>query len=417
MPMDKLKSKVVNLLRWSEQYTKTDMVYLVKEGGWLSFAKGFEIAAGTLLAIAFANLVPQEVYGNYKFVVSAAGIIGAFTLTGMGTAITQSVARGYDGALKQGFKETLKWSVGIIVVALGAAGYYYLQGNSTLAIGMLLIAVSQPILKSSKLFEGFLEGKKDFKTQSFYLSIWEAVEVAALILTLFLTDNVLIILGVFFAANAILPLLLYQLTLTNYQPDNKSNSETLTFGKHLSVMQILSQIAKHIDKVLVFHFLGAAELAIYSFAVLPVQKMGMGRGIIGSLALPKFSDTDMPTLKRTLPRKVLIFFGACLVVVLAFILSAPYIYDLVFPQYVESVRYAQMFSLSILLFPATLFGQSLKGHARTKELYISSVGTNILKIVLLLILLPPFGLWGAIYVLLIERSAKLVLNGYLFAKQ
>ena len=95
--MRNIRYKVKELLLRSEKYTKTDMLYLARGGFWLTLGQGLGIIAGLLLVIGFANLLPKEVYGNYKFILSLGGIIGAFTLTGMSIAVTQAVARGFEG--------------------------------------------------------------------------------------------------------------------------------------------------------------------------------------------------------------------------------------------------------------------------------------------------------------------------------
>ena len=71
----KIKEKIYNLLRWSEKYTKTDMVYLAHGGFWLSFGQIISSLSSFLLAIAFANLLPKETYGNYKYILSIASIL------------------------------------------------------------------------------------------------------------------------------------------------------------------------------------------------------------------------------------------------------------------------------------------------------------------------------------------------------
>jgi O-antigen/teichoic acid export membrane protein len=105
--INNLKEKAVRALRWSQKYTKTDMVYLAKGGGWLSIGQVVEKLSALGLAIAFANLIPQETYGTYKYIISLGGIIAIFTLSGLRTAVTQAVARGYEGSLEFGFKEML----------------------------------------------------------------------------------------------------------------------------------------------------------------------------------------------------------------------------------------------------------------------------------------------------------------------
>src|SRR3990167_8618565 len=124
MPIS-LKERITKILRWSEPYMKTDMVYLARGGFWLSLAMAVSMVGGFGLSLAFGNLVSPEVFGMYKFVFSLAGLFGTIALTTIGTTVTQAVARGFDGALKHGFKADLLWSIPGIILTLGAAVYYF----------------------------------------------------------------------------------------------------------------------------------------------------------------------------------------------------------------------------------------------------------------------------------------------------
>jgi len=414
--LQNLKEKTVRFLRWSEKYTKTDMVYLAKGGGWLAFGKAFQTLAGLGLAIGFANLLPQETYGSYKYIISLASVIGIFSLNGLGTAITQATARGYEGSLRHGFKEMFRWSIGLVVVALGCAGYYYLQGNVEFAAAMVIIAVSYPILKSSGLYQSFLDGKKEFKTRSMYLIIWEIIEVGALILTLLLSNSLLTILAVFFATNSVPPLLLYFRTLQKYQPSDELDPETAAYSKHLSVINAIRTIGNHIDKVLVFQFIGPMQLAIYSFAVLPVEKAWGLLGSIQILALPKFSANKKEVLQKTLPKKILPLLIFCFLLLIIFLLVIPHLFELIFPRYLKAIPYAQVYSVIFLLYPAMLFEQALTAQAEEKALYMVSLSENIIKIILILVLLPLYGIWGGVSALILTKLIKVVLSTYFFYK-
>ena len=75
-----LQRRIYSLLRRSERFTRTDMVYLAKNGSWMVGAHVVSTVLGLGLTIAFANLVTPEVYGQYKYVISVAAIIGALVL-------------------------------------------------------------------------------------------------------------------------------------------------------------------------------------------------------------------------------------------------------------------------------------------------------------------------------------------------
>ena len=81
-------------LLWSEKYIKTDMVYLARSGFWLLFGQGTTLLSVLALSIVFANFLPKETYGTYKYILSLTGIFSIFTLPGMTTALIRATARG-----------------------------------------------------------------------------------------------------------------------------------------------------------------------------------------------------------------------------------------------------------------------------------------------------------------------------------
>jgi O-antigen/teichoic acid export membrane protein len=94
-------------------------------------------------------------------------------------------------------------------------------------------------------------------------------------------------------------------------------------------------------------------------------------------------------------------FGAGVMLAALLILALPTIFQLLFPTYLDSVIYAQWLAISLIFIPELLFGQALVAHLQKRSLYIINISSNLLKIILLLILLPVYGIWGAVYTLLL----------------
>jgi len=197
------------------------MVYLAKGGFWLTLGQGVGAFLGLILAVAFANLVPKEIYGNYKFILSLASIIGAFTLTGMGIAITQSVARGFEGVLRTGFRTQLKWSIFIIIASLGGALYYFWSGNNTIAISLLIVGLFSPLMIATRLYGSFLTGKKEFRTGTFYGMFRNVIPVISLLTTLAFTYNPIVLVFVYFLSRTATNTFFYLRTLQKYKPSQK----------------------------------------------------------------------------------------------------------------------------------------------------------------------------------------------------
>ena len=411
--MGNLRNKVSQALRKSESFFRTDMIYLAKSGSWLSIGHVIAMVAGFLTSLAFANLFPKESFGNYKFILSVVGILGAFSLTGMSTAITQAVSRGFGGALRQGFRINLKWGTGMLLGGLALSIYYYINDNSLLSFSFLLAGIVSPITLSAGFYGAYLLGKKDFRRSSFYGMVNNIAPALALILTLFLTQNILIIIVVYFISGAIVSLLLYRKTTQSYKQGNQERDPELTsYGGHLSAMEVIGQITRHLDKILIFHYLGAAPLAIYAFAIAPVEQLQGGKKILSTLITPKVSGRPFEELQRSTPRKALLLTAYALLLALVYTLSAPYLYKLFFPQYLDSVFYSQIYSLTLLAVAGTIFNETLIAHKKTKELYVHRTIIPIVQIILFFILLPIFGLMGLIITHVIMRSFASLLSYY-----
>lgn len=390
------------------------MVYATQGGFWLSLAKVVGLISSLLFAVAMANLVPPEVFGTYKFVISGAAIIGAFSLGGVGTAIIQAVARGYEGALHQGTKAYLRWSFGIIAIAIAIAIYYFLNGNEVLAISFLIAGACNPLIIGFSFFGQFISGKKDFRTFSIFDTLRNVAPAFVLIATVFFTSDPVLIILVFFVSCTVTNILLYYSTVQKYQPNELVDPQSIPYAKHLSLMGIMVKVAENIDKVLVFHYLGASQLAIYAFAQTPIGNLKLLNDIPARLALPKLSERSFPELKRSLPRKILLLAGIMAVIVVLYIAFAPLIFQLLFPAYLDSVIYTQVLALSLLFAPGTMFGEALTAHMKRRELYLSQAVLPIIKIALFLILLPLFGLWGAIGAIIASQFLTFVLYAFQF---
>ena len=161
--MDRMRMKTVAFLRWSEKYFKTDMVYLTSGNFWMLAGRLVGTGSGIILTLAFANLLPKEVFGIYKYVISAAGFLMAFSLPGLGTAIVRAVAQGSTGIIKKTLPAGLRWSLIGSTLALGGAGYYFVMGNIVLGTSFTLIALYLFFSNYGGLAKSFLQGKKDFK--------------------------------------------------------------------------------------------------------------------------------------------------------------------------------------------------------------------------------------------------------------
>jgi len=392
------------------------MIYLTKGGFWVSVKRTISVITGLSLSSALANLLPREMFGNYKFLLSAGGILTAFSLTGMGVAVTQAVSQGYEGSVKKGLQINLRWSVGMIVLSLGASLYYYINENNLLGTGFLILATTLPLIQSFNLAPAFLKGKKEFKKEAYYSLPRLIVPFIGLLIAVILTDNPVILVLVYFVSQAIIIISTYYYTLYKNKINDKINARSINFSKHLSVMNILETVAGHVDKIMLFSMLGATPLAIYAFAVAPIRELRSLKTFFLTPAFPKLSQRPLNEFKKTLPYRMVLLFLILLMLVGSYILLAPYIYRILFPLYTESVLYSQVFSLTLLFMPIAILKEALTAHLKKKELYIIKTTTPLLRISSILILLPLYGIWGVILAILLVYVINAITMIWLFKK-
>lgn len=399
-----MKEKLYLFLRWSERYTNTDMVYLTTGGFWLTLGHAVAVGFSFLLTIAFANLLPQEAYGTYKYTLSAAGVLTAFSLTGFKTAVVQDVARGFEGTLRQAFWTNLRWGMVTVVASAAALVYYLINGNRELAIAYLIIGLFSPLLGSAGLYSMFLNGKKHFKRSAFYGMLNTFVPTVLIFTALLFTDNPVALVLVYFFSYTAVGLCLYVMTLHVYNPHEITDPSSLRHTKHLSAMNIIGVVALFIDKILVFHYLGAASLAVYAFATMvPDQIRAVFLKNIGGLVLPRFSEKSMTIIQKNIFPKIARAAVILLCVTVFYIISAPSIFSFLFPRYIASVFYSQLFSISLVTTLVCIPVSILQSQHKTKELYQFNVSAGVVQLVLLFALTALYGIIGALVAQIISR--------------
>lgn len=368
-----------------------------------------------LSSVAFANMLSMQAYGNYQYILSVAEFIMAFSLTGMGTAVVRSVAKGYDGTLSHAFRQNLRWSILVVLIGIGTSAYYAYKENIFLAYGVLIASILSPIITSSKFYLSFLNGKKLFGKTGSYSVIGYLLPTIILVGTLFFTKNLYILIAIYFVSHAAVNLILNHFASKSAE-NNKIHDETIPFAKHLSFQNLIVQIAGQLDKIVLFQTTGAAALAEYMFAMsVPRQFQHLFKRT-RSIVLPKISERPYAELRMSLPRKVGLLYVFIIPAIIGYVIVAPYVFELFFPQYISAVLYSQVYSLIFLLLPISLFTDVFMGHAKHKVLYKDTIIISLFKIVITLVLVPLYGIWGVLASLLITQTSKSFLTIYYFWK-
>ena len=102
--------------------------------------------------------------------------------------------------------------------------------------------------------------------------------------------------------------------------------------------------------------------------------------------------------------------------VITAILGAPFFFRWFFPHYVAAIPYTQVYSLVLLFIPFIFFNETLNMHGRIKELYWARLIVPPARIILLIAMVPWWGLWGAIAAIFATKFLTLAVYAYIFKK-
>ncbi len=387
---------VKKILLKLEGFIKTDIRFYAKNGGWLTLGQLITSIASFGMAVMFANFLPKESYGTYRFVISLVGLLSISSLYGMAHAVIRGSALGKDQVLVSGTRMRMKWALGGSVVSLGVSAYFWFQQDALLAILLCLTAFVIPFLEPLQTPWAFLTGKKEFGMNALAKTSTSVASIVAVMGALYFTENLVLLLLAFFGVNIVFRVFWYMYIKRHYKKNADDEPETYRIGKHFSVMTIITSVAEHFDKVIIFAFLGPAEVAVYSFAMIPIQQSFLYVGNVAGMSMPSFTHGKFEEIRKRLPGKLFQLTVVLLGLTLLLQLILPTFYRLLFPAYEESILYAQIASVALVFQFHQIIPFAFMAHAKTKRLYLIRFVQPAIQLGLLFVLLPIYGILGAV---------------------
>ncbi len=412
--MSEDQGRIEWIQRWLDRLFKTDVSYLFSGGFWLLFGQGITMFASLGLAVAFANLIEPEKYGNYKYILTLASIISAFTLTGLTTAVTRAAARGHDGTLNYSFRRSLMWSAGMIIIAALGAAYYFIQGNIFLGTSLIFVGATSPLTAAASLYRPFLMGKKEFRRASISGIVQSATPTLSVLAAILLQAQLTILVGVYFVTTAFVMYGLYQYSI-RLTKNSSIDPYTDHLGKHLSIISVISTVVRNLDSILVFQLLGGAQLAVFTLATTIPDTIRGSLKHIDTLAMPKFALKSKEELKRAVLSKTSNIFLATTVIAAIYAVTAPLLFSFFFPQYLSAISLSQVYAF-IIPMSFVLSAAYFDTQAVVRERYILSAVNNMNRIVFTLVGIYFWGLWGAVVARLAARAIVVALTFFFVAR-
>jgi len=407
-------------LDYLQKLLRTDIRYLIKGYFWFGIEYFVGSIVGLATSVAFANLVAPETYGTFKYILTILSFLTLATLKRLNDSLTISVAKGFEGDIFRILKTKMKWGLIGSLAGIILSTYYFYQSNTALGALILITAAIVPFIETPYVFSNYLVGKRNFKTLSIINSLISFFYAVGIIYTLFTYKNIFVITVLYFLINFLLRLIALFYVFNKYKPNKKRESQTISYGKKISYLGILNTTAAYIDNIFVFNYLGAIELAAYAFIKKMPEQLKDLLTFLTPLSTPKFATKKIsdPYIKKESLRKSIFLSISFLLIILVYILAAPFLFKLLFPVYKEYTFLSQIYALSL---PIGAFGTLLlnfiESTRQTKILVKFNIIFSISKMIIMLLAVKYYGLFGLIWAFVLIRILNPALITYYFLKE
>ncbi|ERL99450.1 membrane protein involved in the export of O-antigen and teichoic acid [Rhodobacteraceae bacterium HIMB11] len=414
----KLYKNFISFLRWSERYTKTDMVYLVQGASWLTLTQIIASLSGFVLLYILANKLTPETLGEYRFLMTGFTLVCVIALPGMRTALRESVPKGYTGNLHIAFWSMFRWGLLSAAISILVASYYFFTGKYELSLGFVIIALIVPIYNAATGYGEFLIAIKSLRQNTIYAVTTRLIGLLVTIGVVLLAPKFAWVILAATLLGTVMPNLIFHVKVLKEHSSkgNPKDPKLKTYAKHLSIMTALGLFAGQLDKILIWNVIGAEALALFYIAQTVPQNITSNLNTIPTLAFAKFGTKDPKVIKATLLPKLMKYFGVIAFICFGYILIAPIIFSWFFPTYLDAIPYSIAFACIPLfgaLLPIKTYLTTIKA---TQALYVISIIPPATRIGVALLLIPSFGLWGVVLSMISEALIRSILLLYYFLR-
>ena len=382
------------------RFFKLDAPYLMSGGAWTSLSFLVSALASLTTMVAFGNLLPRDTFGTYNYLLSLGASLSFLTLSGASPAVMRAVARGYESVIPAALRMQLKYNAGAMAIILMASLYYGYMGNSLFAISLAILVLAYPVAESFHIYKSVLTGRKRFDTLTKATSAVSLIGAVITVVTLILTDNILILIAIYTAMSLIPNIIIYRRVAGNVEesgPDNEQVKEMRRTSFHFTGAGIIGIIASYIDKIILFQVAGPVALAVYGFALAGPERFKSLIKNWGSIALPRLAQKSLGQVRQVIYKHIAFSLLVGISLTIIYWLIAPILFKLFLPLYLDSILYSQVMAISLITVPISVYiGSVFASQNMLRATYTLNFGNHIARIALFVVCGYLWQIWGLV---------------------
>ncbi len=412
---------------------------VLKSFSFILLLRVVERLTGFVVMFVLFRMLTKEQVSEYSYIQTVLSICAIFAIQEFQNTVSQSVSRGFLGVYRQASLIALRWSLLGSLFLFGFAAWYGIAGQLRLAYGFVIAAVIFPMFHGLSHWKGLYLGEKNFSGFALAESTNSLIKVMFIIIVFlsYLTSfskidlksteswmkpvesqqALLIIIFIYLAVPAAQNLRQSVRCFRRVSKNAPVENGALAYGLHANWFSAVGTVASNLDRVLIFTFLSSPLLAVFVAAEKFAEVLQSIVQDLGATLAPKFAV--MSGYTRSLNSKLKLFsFGMGVLIMLFTILALPKLLLLVFGEsYRESIIYAQLLMGGVALNNLTTlqfrFIRSRLDVINFRKILVSG---SVCKIVISAMLIPIFGLNGAIASVLIHRAILFVIVNNIMRK-
>lgn len=248
--MRKLTDTFLKMLDYFSKILKTDLRYIFSGGSLLTLTQITSAIFGFLMTLAFANYLPQDEFGVYKYVLATYSLLSIISLPGIDTSLIDTISKGNTGAFKNAIFVKLRWGLLGSLASILYATYCLFAGDETLFYLFLFVSIFLPFMEAFSIYSSYYNAQKKYLDWMVTEFLNQALSTTALFLTIYFTHNIYALVTVYFLTYIILrfAIVIYIFKTNTFSQDY--NKDYISYGKTMSWFQIITRSISTIDQII-----------------------------------------------------------------------------------------------------------------------------------------------------------------------
>ena len=384
-------------------------IAIVRDFTLLSGLRVVQLAAGFASTFFVVRAISQEQFGYYQFVLSAAASLSVFALPEMNNAIMQSWTRGFQGTYRKAAKIVLFCCLAASIILIGMSVWFFNKQLSVLGFALLIAAIFFPFSSGLILWKGrcmALGRFGDLVRLDGLNSVVTSLGIIASVTTL--PGNYLLPLVIVFLGPALRNVLTTLSDLKAISKDGAVEEGIVKYGVQTSIYSGLTIFAARLDSVVLLFFLTPSAVALFAAANrLADLVRAFTQDVAGALA-PRLVKQVRYTKRLDFVFRLYALAMGSALVFFAFAML-PWAFPLIFThRYDAALPYAQALICSVAIGNlATMRFRYIRSRMDALSYRNVMLVSAAAKLGSLLILVPLFGVAGAVASAFIYRVANL----------